>query len=83
MITGAGGLDTVNEKVFDGVPPEPLRACTVNEPAASSATPLSCVEVRVKPDTTHELLVEQPGPRKKTSAFEVLKFVPVTVKLKA
>jgi hypothetical protein len=58
--------------VFDGVPPGPLRTCTVNDPAARTAAPLNCVEVRVNPDTTHDVLVEQPGPRKNTSALDVL-----------
>jgi hypothetical protein len=57
-------LLTVNDDVFDGVPPEPLRTCTLNDPAASTAAPLSWLVVRVNPDTTQAVLVEQPGPRK-------------------
>jgi hypothetical protein len=70
LMLGAG-LATVNDRVLEGVPPEPLRTCTVNDPAASTAAPLNCVEVRVSPDTTHEVLVEHPGPKKNTSAFDV------------
>jgi hypothetical protein len=64
-------LLTVNDEVFDGVPLGPLRTCTVNDPAASTAAPFSWLAVRVNPDTTHAVLFGQPGPRKKTSAFEV------------
>lgn len=73
LITGAtGGFDTVSEKVSDDAPPEPLRTCTVNEPAAKTAAPLTCVVVLVSPETTHDVLVGHPGPRKNTSAFDVL-----------
>ncbi len=72
LIVGVGvPLVTVNDEVFDGVPLEPLRAWTVNDPAASTAAPLSWLVVRVNPETTHAVPVGQPGPRKKTSAFEV------------
>jgi hypothetical protein len=73
---------TTKGHVPDGVPPEPLRTCTVKEPAAKVAGPLSVVALRVNaPDTTQDDVVEQPGPRKNTSAFEVLKLSPVIVKL--
>lgn len=70
LMLGAG-LATVNDRVLDGVPLDPFRTWTVNDPAASTAAPLNCVEVRVSPDTTQDEFVEQPGPKKNTSAFDV------------
>ena len=63
---------TVKGHVFDGVPADPLRTWTVNEPTAKTAAPPNWVAVRVSPETTQAVLVEHPGPRKNTSALEVL-----------
>src|SRR4051794_21159676 len=76
-------LLTVRGQVLDGAPTDPLRTCTVNDPEAKIATPWSWVAVLFKLETTQAELVAQPGPRKKTSALEVLKFVASIVKLNA
>jgi len=83
LSTGVGGvLDTFKGQVSDGVPVGPLRTRTVKLPAARTAGPLSSVDVRLRAVTTQEESVGQPGPRKKTSAFE-RKLFPSTVKLNA
>ena len=68
---------------FDGVPDEPFLTRTVNVPAANTAAPVRRVVVLFNPDTTHDVLVEQPGPIKYTSEFDVLKPLPLIVKLNA
>ena len=76
-------LPTVRFRVFDGVPPEPLRTCTVNEPAASVAGPLTLLAlvVRLPFGTTQSMGVPQPGPRKNTSTVLGSKSLPESVKL--
>ena len=72
LIVGTGvPLPTAKATVFDGVPPTPFLTCAVKEPAAKTAEPLNCVEVLVSPETTQDVFVGQPGPRKNTSAFEM------------
>jgi hypothetical protein len=63
---------TEKVRVFEGVPAEPFRTCTVKEPDPNTAAPFNCVVVRVNPVTTHDVLVAHPGPKKNTSALEVL-----------
>jgi hypothetical protein len=64
-------VPTVNGHFPEGVPPDPLRTCTVKEPAARVAEPVSVTAERVGV-TTQAVLVEHPGPKKNTSALEVL-----------
>src|SRR5258705_41778 len=71
LIVGVAPV-TVIGHVPEGVPAGPFRTCAVNEPAASVAGPLNCVPLRVSAETTHDVLVAHPGPRKNTSAFDVL-----------
>jgi hypothetical protein len=77
----ACALETVSGHEFEGVPDAPFLTCTVKLPDESTAAPESCVEVRFRPETTQELFVGHPGPRKKTSVLE-MKLFPETVKLK-
>ena len=81
MVGVGTALLSVRGQVFDGAPADPLRTCTVNEPDAKIAFPFSWFEVLFKLETTQAEAVAQPGPRKKTSALEVLKLVPSIVKL--
>ena len=82
FIVGVGtALLSVRGQVFDGAPDDPLRTCTVNEPDAKIAAPCSWFAVLFKLETTQAEFVVQPGPRKKTSALEELRFDPSIVKL--